>query len=156
MKYLSFAVLAFSLSSPLMAAPKWDEVAIIKAVGVKVMKKKIEQDGTCKMTSYTFKSLPDMVLEFRCNRVNVAWDRFPEKGYEKKNQEAAQLAKLAASALSQGSGKEVDDAMSGQVMKERSLLSGLTVGGSCSSASCLLTYHPRAGKVQKQSSGHKP
>ncbi|MBX9298792.1 hypothetical protein K5M33_10065 [Chromobacterium vaccinii] len=140
MKQLSLAVLALILSAPLMAAPKWDEAAIVKAVGVKPLSKKAELDDGCNVKRYAFQKDPYVELEFKCNRVNVAWAQFPEKGFEKKNQTAIQLATRAAAALSQGSGREIDDALKGNVLRDRSLLSGLTVGGSCSSATCLLTY----------------
>ncbi|OHX20422.1 hypothetical protein [Chromobacterium sphagni] len=125
-----------------LAEPMWNESAIVKAVGVKPISKKAEYDDGCNVKRYAFLKDPSVVLEFRCNRVNVAWSQYPEKGFEKKNQIALQLATRAAAALSQGRGGEIDDAMKGNVLRDRSLLSKLTVGGSCISTDCLLTYRP--------------
>lgn len=137
----SITALALALLPALsIAAPKWDESAIVKAVGVNPLSKKAEQDGNCRLTRYYFKKEPDVALEFRCNRVNVAWDQYPEKGYELKNQSAAKLATRAAAALSKGNGQEVAEATQGRPIRDRAMPSGLMVGGSCSMASCLLTY----------------
>ncbi|UGA39258.1 hypothetical protein JOS77_06740 [Chromobacterium haemolyticum] len=143
MKPMSALLLGLAVSATLSqasAGPLWDEAAIVKSVGVKAISKKYEQDGSCRLTRYHFKKAPDMVLEFRCNRVNVAWDQYPEKGYEQKNKETLLLASRAAATLLQESGKEVTEAIQGKVVRNRPLSSGLSVGGSCVLASCLLTY----------------
>lgn len=136
-------LLALLLPTFASATSKWDEAAIVKAVGQRVISKQKESDDYppgCTVTRYFFKKSPDAVLEFRCNRVNVAWDQFKEKGFEQKNKEVVALAIKAAAALSQGTGREVGDVAQGNVVKNRSLTSGLTVGGSCQMSSCLLTY----------------
>lgn len=140
---LSITALALSLLSALsMAAPKWDEAAIVKAVGVKPLSKKTEADDGCNVKRYTFQQDPHVKLEFRCNRVNVAWMQYPERGFERKNQTAIQLAMRAAAALSNGNGQEVAEAARGGPIRDQSMPSGLMVSGSCIADSCLLTYRP--------------
>ena len=134
---LALSVLASGLAG---AVPLWNEPAVVKAVGKKVISKEKEKDGDCMVSRYFFRKSPDVALEFRCNRVNIAWDQFKEKEFEQKNKEAVALATRAAAALSKDSGKEVSEAAAGNVIRKRPLSSGLTVGGSCSLPSCLLTY----------------
>jgi hypothetical protein len=128
------------LSSPAMAAPTFDEASIVKSVGSKITHKRSELDDGCRVTRYFFQDEPRMVMEFRCNRVNVVWHQYSDKGFAAKNKTAAALAHKAAAALSNGDGREVADAMQGSTVRSRPTPSGLTVTGSCVLPSCMLTY----------------
>lgn len=143
MRFTSFAPVLFLLAAgAAFAATPWNEEAIVKAVGEKVLTKEKDRDSGdgCMVTRYFFRKSPDMALEFRCNRVNVAWEQFRDAGFEQKNKTAMQLAQRAAAALSGGVGNEVLQANQGVVFKRHPVLSGLAVNGSCILPSCLLTY----------------
>jgi hypothetical protein len=121
-------------------ADEWNETAVVKAVGKPVSKKR-EMDLGCNVARYEFiKQSPELTLEFRCNRVNIYWERFKETGYEAQNQYAKDLAKKAAIALGGGVGSEIDKATNGMVFRKYTTWNGLAVNGSCSDISCLLTY----------------
>lgn len=128
------------LSLTAMAAPTFDEANIVKSVGAKVIIKKTENEDGCKIARYFFQDEPRMTMEFRCNRVNVVWHQYSDKGFTAKNKTAAALAQKAAAALSNGDGREVADAMQGSTVRSRPTPSGLTVTGSCVLPSCMLTY----------------
>lgn len=144
MRPTAFAPVLFLLTaSASFATTPWSESAIVKAVGQKVVAKQTEKDdypAGCTVTRYFFRKSPDMALEFRCNRVNVAWEQFRDAGFEQKNKEATQLAQRAAAALSGGVGNEVLQANQGVVFKRHPVPSGLAVNGSCVLPTCLLTY----------------
>jgi hypothetical protein len=135
-------ILSLALIFPALvhAGPLPDESATVRAVGAKVTHKRSELDDGCRVTRYFFQEEPRVVMEFRCNRINVSWDQYADKGFEAKNRSAATLAQKAAVAVSLGNGREVADAMQENVIRNRPLPSGLTVGGSCVMRSCLLTY----------------
>lgn len=143
MRFTIFAAaLALLAAGTASAATPWNEAAIVKAVGQRVVAKQKEQDSGdgCMVMRYFFRKSPDMALEFRCNRVNVAWEQFRDAGFEQKNKEATQLAQRAAAALSGGVGNEVLQANQGVVFKRHPVPSGLAVNGSCVMPTCLLTY----------------
>lgn len=136
------SAISLFVTGTVFAATPWNEAAIVKAVGQKAITKQKEQDSGdgCMVTRYFFRKSPDMALEFRCNRVNVAWEQFRDAGFEQKNKEATQLAQRAAAALSGGVGNEVIQAGQGVVFKRHPVPSGLAVNGSCVLPTCLLTY----------------
>lgn len=123
-----------------MSAPLWDEAAVIKSIGHKVVVKKSEKDDGCTVTRYFFHQSPDALIEFKCNRVNVGWSQFNESGSAQKDKAAVAIATRAAAILSNGSGREVKEAMGGSVIKKRPTSSVLSISGSCQLGMCLLTY----------------
>lgn len=133
-------ILSLALPALVHAAPLPTESATVRAVGSKAINKQTEQEDGCRVSRYIFQSEPRMSMEFRCNRINVAWHQYSDKGFEAKNKTAAALAHKAAVALSSGDGREVTEAMQGSTVRSRPTPSGLTVTGSCVLPSCMLTY----------------
>jgi len=135
-------ILSLALIFPALvhAGPLPDQSATVRAVGAKVITKQTEQEDGCRVSRYIFQSEPRMSMEFRCNRINVAWHQYSEKGFDAKNKTAVALAQKAAAALSSGDGREVTEAMQGSTVRSRPTPSGLTVTGSCVLPSCMLTY----------------
>lgn len=142
--------LAFScvgLSTVAHATPSDDiEKSVLKAMQMKPVKTEVltdESDSRCKKDrQFFFSKGPDMVLEFRCNRVNVYWEKYKDAGFEKKNQQAAEQARKATVILGEQQGKEFDQAVNAAaVFKGIMLQNGRKLNGSClSGSSCLLTY----------------
>lgn len=127
----------------LAAGPADTEQAVLAAMQQKPVKQQTLTDpgDACpKNRQVFFARSPDMVLEFRCGRVNLAWEQFRDAGMARKNQHAAELAKRAAAVLGGQAGREVDLAMAGQVFRSDALASGRRVNGSCQPPSCLLGY----------------
>ena len=138
--------LALCLAAPVaQAAPDWKEADVVKAVGKPVIKKTVEVDDGCTIRRYKFHESPDMALEFRCSsagpRINVAWGQFPEKGYERKNAEALELAKRAVMHIG-GNAAPVIAAVAGLSQRKVRTPSGLEANGSCVSSQCVLSFTP--------------
>lgn len=137
-----FVAPALCLSLALPADAADFEKQLVKSIGERVLKKQTERDGNCTVTRYFFKQSPDMVLEFKCDRINVAWDQFNNPPQPAKNAEVAALAKRAAAALVGNNGAEVDRALAGHVFKGEDMGNGLKINGSCQT-SCLLSYRAK-------------
>ncbi len=136
------SLLTLSLPAAFADIRKIDEVAIVKAIGAPVIKKVVEEDSPgCNTTRYTFgDKVFDMKLEFKCNRINVAWTGSKEIKNKARSEQASDLAKRAVQALSRESGVEVEKVGAGQVLKEIIYTNGLVGSGSCAMNSCLLTF----------------
>lgn len=127
----------------LAAGPADTERAVLAAMQSKPIKQQTltdPNDACPKNKQVFFARSPDMVLEFRCGKINLAWEQFRDAGMERKNQHAAELAKRAAAVLGGQGGREVDQAMAGQVYRGDTLASGRRAHGSCQPPSCLLGY----------------
>ena len=134
------ALLSAAFAIPVVASPLWDEAAIIKSIGHKVVAKKGGKDDGCMVTRYFFHQSPDVQVEFKCNRINIGWQQFKDPGSEQKDKTAAAIATRVAAVLSNGSGREVNEAMGGSIIRKRPTSTVLSVGGSCQFGMCLLTY----------------
>lgn len=119
-----------------------DEAYIVKAVDSPVLKKAQEEDSPgCMTTRYTFgDEIFDMKLEFKCNRINVAWTSATEPQYEARSKQAVMLAQRAVTALTGGNGIEVERVLAGGMYRDRTFTNGLSVSGSCVMSACLLTF----------------
>lgn len=119
-----------------------DEGLLVNAVGDPVLKKAHEEDAPgCIATRYTFRDeIFAMKLEFKCDRINVAWNGSREPQNVSRSQYAAQLAQRAVIALTQGSGVEVERVMDGAIYKGRTFSNGLSLSGGCVMNTCLLTF----------------
>lgn len=141
-----FAFSCVGLSTVAHATPSDDiEKSVLKAMQMKPVKTQVltdEFDSCKKNRQFFFSKNPDMVLEFRCNRVNVYWQKYKEAGFEKKNQQAAEQARKATVILGEQQGTEFDQAVNAAaVFKGIMLQNGRKLNGSClSGSSCLLTY----------------
>lgn len=136
------SLLSFSLPAAFADIREIDEAAIVKAIGAPVLKRVAEEDSPgCNTTRYTFgDKVFDMKLEFKCNRINVAWTSSKEPKNQARSEKALELASRAVQALTQESGVEVAKVSAGQVLKERTYTNGLVGSGSCAMTSCLLTF----------------
>lgn len=139
---LAAAFLVFSFSTAFADIQHVDEAAIVKAVGAPVLKKISEEDSPgCMTTRYSFgDKVFAMKLEFKCNRINIAWIGSREPQYEARSKHAEALAKQAVAALTQGDGTEVQQVLDGSSYKGRTYSNGVGVSGSCAMNSCLLTF----------------
>jgi hypothetical protein len=119
-----------------------DEDAIVKAIGSPVLKTVQEEDSPgCMTTRYTFgDKVFDMKLEFKCNRINVAWAVSNESQNAALSKQAAELAQRAVIALTHGNGIEVERVLAGGTYQDRTYTNGLSVRGSCVMSTCLLTF----------------
>ncbi|WP_144924054.1 hypothetical protein [Pseudomonas sp. SJZ078] len=121
-----------------------DEQAVIKAIHAPILKQVKEEDSPgCMTTRYTFgDKVFDMKLEFKCDRINVAWTGSDDPKNKARVINATVLAKKAVSALTDGSGIEVERVLSGGIYKSRTFDNGLVLrSGSCAMNACLLTFN---------------
>ena len=118
------------------------EGSIVGAIDSPIVNVGLEEDAPgCNTKRYTFgDSIFSMKIEFKCDRINVAWSRSNEPENTLKSQHAAHLAQRAVVALTQADGSEVERVLSGAVYKGRSFPNGLTLSGTCVMTSCLLTF----------------
>lgn len=119
-----------------------EEFAIVKAVDAPVIKKAHEEDSPgCMITRYTFgDEIFSMKLEFKCDRINVAWNISKEPQNSLRSQQASSLAQRAVVALTQGNGIEVERVLDGGRYKGRTFPNNLSLNGSCGTEICLLTF----------------
>ncbi|MDF5870819.1 hypothetical protein [Pseudomonas aeruginosa] len=120
---------------------KVNQKDLLQAMDVAPIAKTNEQDDGCNLTRYKF--LDDTVgvtVEFRCNRITVAWINAQDADLADKVKKNRELATKAVAALSGGNGHEVDQAIDGEVFRGKSLLNGLELRGSCPGDMCLLTF----------------
>ncbi|MCO7626398.1 hypothetical protein NJC08_08230 [Pseudomonas fluorescens] len=136
------SLFAFSLPAAFADIRQIDEAAIVKAIDAPVLKKVQEEDSPgCGTTRYTFGTdVFNMKLEFKCNRINVAWNFSQEPHNRPRSEQVIKLARRAVSILTQGNGVEVDRVLAGGKYKNRSFDNGLLVSGSCVTNQCLLTF----------------
>lgn len=142
----ALVLLGVGFSTVVHATPT-DEIekSVLNAMKTKVVKTQVltdDFDSQCKKNrQFFFSTTPDMVLEFRCNRVNVYWEKYKDAGFEKKNQQAVEQARKAVVILGEQQGKEFDQVIAGTVFKGTLLPNGRKLNGSCASgSSCILTY----------------
>jgi len=119
-----------------------DEPAVIKAINSPILKQVQEEDSPgCVTTRYTFgDKVFDMKLEFKCDRINVAWIGSKEEQNQSRSDQAKELAKRAVAVLTQGDGVEVERVLAGESYKGRAYPNSIIVSGSCVLNSCLLTF----------------
>ncbi|WP_124416736.1 hypothetical protein [Pseudomonas sp. LBUM920] len=119
------------------------ELAIVKAVDAPVFRKAREEDAPgCMTTRYTFgDEIIAMKLEFKCDRINVAWNTSMEPQNSLRSRHASHLAQRAVVALTQGNGIEVERVMDGGKYKGRTYSNNLLLSGSCFTNMCLLTFN---------------
>lgn len=119
-----------------------EERAIVKAIGAPVIKKAQEEDAPgCMATRYTFgDEIFSMKLEFKCDRINVAWNTSEEPQNSSRSHQASRLAQRAIAALTQGNGIEVERVLAGGRYKGRTFPNTLSLSGSCITEVCLLTF----------------
>lgn len=136
------SLFTFTLSTAFADISQIDEAAIVKAVDAPLLKKVLEEDSPgCVTTRYTFgDKVFDMKLEFKCDRINVAWTGSTEPTNQVINEHISDLAIRAVRALTQESGAEVKKVSAGANLKNRTYFNGLVVNGFCAMSSCLLTF----------------
>lgn len=136
------SLVTFSIPAAFADIRHVDESAIVKAVDKPVIRKSQEEDSPgCGATRYSFgDAVFDMKLEFKCDRINVAWAASREPQNRTRVEESTRLAQRAVVALTQGNGIEVERVLTGERYKNRTFGNGLSVSGSCAMDSCLLTF----------------
>lgn len=131
------AMLALSASADVSQV---NEADLLKTLG-KPVEKKVEKDDGCNLTRYKFlNKVVGVTVEFRCDRLNVAWVNTDAADVAEQVKQNRELATKAVAALSGGDGHEVAQAMGGEVFRGKSLLSSLELRGSCTGDYCLLTF----------------
>lgn len=135
---ISAALFALSASADISQV---SEKGLIQELG-KPLEKKTERDDGCNLTRYKFlHKLLGVTVEFRCNRINVAWVNAPDADVADQVKKNRELATKAVAALSGGDGHEVEQVLGGEVFRGKSLVSGLELRGSCQAGDmCLLTF----------------